>query len=212
MKKIFFLVCFFTGAYSYSIAQDYSFGFTGGAAFANVRNKVPGHADHSDSKVGFTAGVFYEYAYNNHFSFQPALNFVQKGGKGENDNFTYDYRFNYLEVPLNFLYYFKSKGPRFFVGLGPWFAAGISGKATTNDGSGATSQDIQFGSNDAKDDLKTFDLGANALVGCKLTNGFLISAGYSAGLHSITFHNDKLMNYYLSVRIGYALASKKVKK
>jgi hypothetical protein len=212
MKKMFFLVCFLTVAYSFSIAQDYSYGFTGGAVFANIRTKVPGHAEHSDSKVGFTVGAFYEYAYNAHFSFQPAINFVQKGGKGENDNFTYDYRLNYIEVPLNFLYYFKTKGPKFFVGLGPWFSAGISGEAKTDDGVSDTTYTIKFGSNDVKDDLKTFDLGANALVGCKLQNGFLISAGYSAGLHSINFHNEKLMNYYYSIKLGYTLASKKVKK
>jgi hypothetical protein len=212
MKKLFFLFCFFMGAWACSFAQDYSFGFTGGVSFANIRNKVPGHADHSDSKAGFTLGAFVEYAYNAHFGFQPALHFVQKGGKGKEGTFTYDYRFNYLEVPLNFLYYFKSKGARFFVGAGPWFAAGIGGKATTNDGTGAKSRDLQFGTNDAKDDFKTFDLGADALVGCKLTGGFLISAGYSVGLHSITFHNDKLMNYYYSAKIGYTLPAKKPKK
>ena len=212
MKKIFFLVCFFTAAYSYSIGQEYSFGFTGGASFATVRDKVPGKATFSDSKAGFTVGAFFEYAYNSHFSFQPALNFVQKGGKGKDNSFTYDYRFNYLEVPMNFLYYFKSKGARFFVGAGPWFAAGISGKATTNDGTGAKSKDLSFGTNDAKDDFKTFDLGGDALVGCKMKGGFLISAGYSLGIHSITFHNDKIMNYYYSVRVGYTLPSKKTKQ
>jgi len=212
MKKILFLFCFFMAAYGYSIAQDYSFGFTGGVSFANIRNKIPGHADHSDSKAGLTVGAFVEYAYNAHFSFQPALNFVQKGGKGKEGAFTYDYRFNYLEVPFNFLYYLKSKGPRFFVGAGPWVAAGIGGKATTNDGTGEVSQDLKFGTNDAKDDFKTFDLGANALIGCKLQSGFLISAGYSVGLHSITFHDAKLMNYYYSVKIGYTLPPKKPKK
>jgi hypothetical protein len=212
MKKLFFLVCFFAGATSQCIAQDYSFGFTGGASFANVRIKVPGHADHSDSKVGFTVGAFYEYAYNAHLSFQPALNFVQKGGEGKDGSFTYDYRFNYLEVPLNFLYYFKGTNTKFFFGGGPWFAAGLSGEATTNDGTGAQTEDIKFGSNDAKDDLKTFDLGVNALVGCKMKSAFLISAGYSVGIHSITFHGDKLMNYYYSIKVGYTLPSKKIKK
>src|SRR5258708_35943359 len=100
MKKIFFLVCFFTGAYSFSIAQDYSYGFTGGVSIAKVRDKVPGHATYSDSRTGFTVGAYFEYAYNSHFSFQPALDFVQKGGKGKNDAGTYDYKFSYLETPL----------------------------------------------------------------------------------------------------------------
>src|SRR5438046_747066 len=107
MKKIFFLVCFFTGAFSFSNAQDYSYGFTGGVAFSRVRDKVPGKATFSDSRTGFTVGAFYEYSYNKHFSFQPAINFVQKGGKGKNASFTYDYKFSYLETPLNFLYYLK---------------------------------------------------------------------------------------------------------
>jgi len=212
MKKIFFLVCFFTAAYSYSFAQEYSYGFTGGVVFASIRDKVPGHAEHSDSKVGFTAGAFYEYAYNNHFSFQPGINFVQKGGKGESDNFTYEYRFNYIEVPLNFLYYFKSKSARIFVGAGPWFAAGISGEATIDDGVTKATGDIKFGSNSSKDDFKTFDLGANALAGVKLKNGFSISGVYSAGLHSIAFSGDKIMNYYYGVRLGYSLAPRQVKK
>ena len=212
MKKIFLLVCFFTVAYSYSFAQEYSYGFTGGVAISKVRDKVPGKATFSDSRTGFTIGAFYEYSYNKHFSFQPALNFVTKGGKGSNDNITFDYKFNYLEVPLNFLYYFKGKSCNFFFGAGPWFSAAVSGKATTDNGSGAKSKDLKFGNNDAKDDFKTFDIGADAVIGCKMKSGFLVSAGYSPGIHSINFHGDKLMNYYYSFKIGYTLASKKMKQ
>src|ERR1044071_5971858 len=185
MKKIFLLACLFTIAALHSFSQEYAYGFTGGVAISRVRDKVPGQATYSDSRTGFTVGAFYEYAYNKHFSFQPSLNFVTKGGTGSSDLIdAYDYKFNYLEVPLNFLYYFKSKSTKIFIEAGPWFAAGIGGTMKTTIGTVTKSKDISFGNNDAKNDFKTFDLGADAMIGLKMKGGFLISGGYSAGLHS----------------------------
>lgn len=207
---MFFLAYFIIGICIYSIAQTPAYGFTGGVSVANVREKVPGKARHSDSKVGFTLGAYLEHTYNPHFSFQPSLNFVRKGGKGSIDNSTYDYTFSYLELPLNFLYNLRSGANRFFVGAGPWFSAGLSGKLKTNDGSGEKSTDLQFGNDNAKDDLRTFELGGNVLAGYKMKGGFLISADYSFSLHNISFDQEnKLSNYYFSFKIGYELPPKK---
>jgi hypothetical protein len=212
MKKLLLVAYLIIGICVYSFAQNPSFGFTGGVSIANVREKVPGKAVHSDSRVGFTIGAFLEHKYNAHFSFQPALNFVQKGGKGSNSDITYDYKFSYLELPLDFLYNLKAGSGRFFIGGGPWFAAGLGGKSKIDDGTGAKNSDIKFGNDNAKADLRTFELGGDILAGFKMKGGFLLSANYSFSLHNITFDAlDKLMNYYIGLKVGYQMPPKKAK-
>src|SRR5215212_4143226 len=99
-------------------------GLTGGVTFANVTIKSEGISVSPKMRTGFTAGLFTDCPLSSDFSFQPALNFVQKGFSTKDDAFSDKVSYNYVEVPLNFVY--NSKG--FFIGAGPSMSFGLSGK------------------------------------------------------------------------------------
>ena len=89
---------------SYSLSAQTKIGFTAGASFANVTVKSQGVSASPKLKAGITAGLFVDCLLSANFSFQPALNFVQKGYIVKDETGTEKVNFNYLEVPLNFVY------------------------------------------------------------------------------------------------------------
>ena len=167
---------------SHSLSAQTKIGFTAGASFANVTVKAGGISASPKLKAGITAGLFINAPMSSNFSFQPALNFVQKGYIVKDETGTEKVTFNYLEVPLNFVYNTKiNEG--FFIGAGPSIAYGISGKDKFDySGSGMPPENnkIKFGS--GAEEVKTFDFGANALAGYKFKGGFMISGNYNLGI------------------------------
>ena len=212
MKKILSLFISVISLMNYSKAQKSSFGFTAGATFAPYKIKEESVSITAKTKVGFTAGVTSFIALGRHFSFMPALNFTQKGGKFKEEDFTGNTTFNYLELPLNFIYNTNSTKGKFFVGAGPSLAFGLSGKDKWEEGTESGSDKIKFGSGD-DDDLKSFDAGINFLAGYKFAGGFLIAANYNAGLSNLgntdEGDNSKMHNRYFGIRIGYMFSGKK---
>ncbi len=124
MKSIKELLLFIIFLTSLSLSVQTKLGVTAGAAFANVTAKSEGISMSPKMKTGFTAGLFADIPLTTNFSFQPALNFVQKGFKIEDETESDNVMYNYLEVPLNFV--FRSSG--FFIGAGPSISYGLSGK------------------------------------------------------------------------------------
>ena len=102
---------------SHSLTAQTKIGFTAGAAFGNVTVKSQGISASPKQKAGITAGIFANAPLSTNFSFQPALNFVQKGYIVKDETGTEKVSFNYLEVPLNFVYNTKKDGG-FFMGQG----------------------------------------------------------------------------------------------
>lgn len=93
-------------------------------------------AEKSDKKLltGFTVGVGYDLFINDRFSFQPEVNFIQKGLKIDDiaypDGYEYklatEYKLNYLEIPV--LVKAKFGGAtKFYVTAGPTVSIGLSG-------------------------------------------------------------------------------------
>ena len=199
---------------NYSHAQQSSFGFTAGAVFASYKVSISSVSVTSKTKTGFTVGITSSIPMGKRFSFEPALNYLQKGGvikeTGTSDKST----FNYLELPLNFVYNAHSAKGKFFVGAGPSLSMGLSGKEKYDDGTNSETTDIKFGSGE-NDDLKPFEAGINFLAGYQFKDGFLIAANYNAGLSNIAIttggDNSKAHNRYFGVRIGYMIPGK-VKK
>ena len=113
---------------------------------------------------------------------------------------------NHIEVPLNCMY--SSNG--FFIGAGPSFSFGVSGKVKAESGGTKTDEKIKFGNGD-DDMLKAFDLGANALTGYQFKNGFLIAANYNLGLSNLAAGSDPnkgtLKSGYFGIKLGYLLSA-----
>ena len=190
-----------------------SMGFTAGASFSNVKISASGISASPKMKTGITAGLVFDAPLSTNFHFQPAINLVQKGYQVNDDQGKETFSLNYLELPLNFVYY--SNG--FFAGGGPSLSYGISGKDKMKFSDGSMPDDnekVHFGS--GENDVKTFDLGANFTTGYKTRSGFLISANYTLGLSNIgntssdnTVGNVKIKNNCFGIKIGYMFRGNK---
>jgi len=193
-------------------AQKLSVGFTTGVAIWNYKAKVVGNNESGNAKAGFTAGILLDVPVGKHFSFQPALNFVQKGMKDKATFFgttaKYTLNVNYLEMPLNFLYNSRGNKINFFIGAGPSFAVALSGKTKFSDGTNSADENIKFGNSDDAL-MKNFDLGANLITGLSLNNGIMLSCNYNAGLNNLfpgsNADNGSLKSHYFGIKLGYLL-------
>ena len=159
------------------------------------------------TKIGFTLGLFHQVPLSTNITFRPGLNFTQKGGKFEESGEKATFTFNYLELPLDFIY--KAPGG-FFVGLGPTLGYGLSGKLKYNIAGTENEEDLDFGSDEGKDHFKAFEFSGNVLAGYQLSNGIFISVNYNMGFSNISFDDDEnVKNRYFGLRIGKVLGAAK---
>jgi hypothetical protein len=94
----------------------------------------------------------------------------------------------------------------FFVGLGPSFNLGLSGKSKGDDGD----YDVKFGGGD-EDDFKLFEIGLNALIGYQFKGGFFFSANSNTGLNDIGNdfgYDTEYHNWYVGINIGFMFKGK----
>jgi hypothetical protein len=190
MKKTSFILISIYAFLNTAQAQS-SFGIAAGATFASYKATIETISITSKTKTGFTVGVVSSFPMGKSFSFQPNLNFLQKGGTLKADGSTDKTTLNYLELPLNFVYNTHSSKGKFFIGAGPSLSFGLSGKDKFEEGSSK----IKFGS-DQEDDFKPFEIGINVLAGYQLKNGFFIDANYNAGLNDIANVSDGFEGKY----------------
>jgi hypothetical protein len=92
---------------------------------------------------------------------------------------------NYLELPLNLVYKPMLGSGKLIAGFGPYFGYAISGKYKYND----NSEDIKFGNN-AEDDLKPLDIGANLLFGYEFMSKISIQMNAQLGLVNLVPDGD----------------------
>ena len=196
-------------------AQNIRISFSTGVAIANYKSRVDGKTESGKAKPGLTIGVLADIPIAKHFSFQPAVNFVQKGTKDEQTagivTEKVSININCIEVPLNFLYNSRGKTGNFFVGAGPSVAIAVSGKAKYDDGATKLSENIHFGNSD-NDLMKPFDLGANFMTGFSLNNGAMFSLNYNAGLNNLFPKGSDdgwLRSNYFGIKLGYMLKGNK---
>jgi hypothetical protein len=181
-----------------------TFGFTAGVTFASFMIKSDNVSTSSGTKVGFSAGLLSSFHLNSHFSFQPALDFIQKGGelKNGNNSITENAAYYYLSLPLNFVYNIHSAKGVFFIGAGPSVGIGLFGHYKIT-GMYEESGDIKFGGG-GDNDLKVFEFGANALAGFSFKKGLLIAAQYDLGLNNISsVNNASFHNRCFGLKLGY---------
>ncbi|MCW5909541.1 MAG: PorT family protein [Cyclobacteriaceae bacterium] len=117
--------------------------------------------------IGYTFGVFYKYWLTDHISVQPALNLLNKRWWEELDDGGTFYitrvSMNYIELPVQVVYT-TSKTKGLFVGAGPSFMVGLSGKRTvTEDGDLIATDKIRLGSENAPE--KKLTIAVNAMAG-----------------------------------------------
>src|SRR5277367_5278315 len=83
-----------------------SFGLSAGGTFAAYKVTTDGASLSSKIKAGFTVGLISSFSLSAHFTLQPGIDLTQKGGVVKDDmgGTTTTATFNYLEIPVNFVY------------------------------------------------------------------------------------------------------------
>lgn len=194
-----------------AFAQKTTLGISAGTTISNFKSKDGGVSASLDSKVGFTGGLIANISAGQHFIVQSGLQIVQKGTKYTRSEggstLKSSTNTNWLEVPVNFLY--NSNG--FFIGAGPSFSFGVSGKSKIELDGEKTTEKMKFGNSD-DDDIKGFDFGANVMTGYQLNNGLLIAANFNQGFSNLmpgSSDNGSIKSHYFGIRLGYMFKGKK---
>ena len=210
MKKILLILFILCSVHAYS--QTISYGISGGPNFTNFPgNGTLNLSPSNDYITGFHVGGLLDIKFQS-FSLQPGILFTTTGGEGKvyfynGSNGVTDYVINkivldYIEVPINFLYRIKTDNGSVFLGGGPYFSFGVSGKISyaINKDYGTT-DNLSFG-NDSSD-INVLDFGVNTLEGYQFDSGFVISGGYGFGLTNVYHSGPDNKNKGFTVSIGY---------
>lgn len=192
-----------------AFGQKTKFGFMAGASLANLHAKAYSLSVNSDSRIGATAGLFADVPVAGLFSFQPALNYVQKGYKESDQDYEDKLTLHYIEIPFNFLFKPKMEKLQFFAGAGPSIAYAVSGKEKEKDMGNTYIYKYKFGNNPDEHDMRAFDFGANFLTGIQTDGGFIITVNYNLGLSNLAPGNGSdegsIKSRYFGFKIGYML-------
>ncbi|HET9744442.1 MAG TPA: porin family protein [Chitinophagaceae bacterium] len=206
MKKLFCLItCGTIILIGHVYAQKARLGFTAGATVASYKIKAQSVSVTSKGKTGITVGLLADIPLGSSGSFMPALNFVQKGGKLNEDGMNDKLTTNYLEVPLNVAYNLKLRNGKFFIGAGPALNMGLSGKDKWSWGTESGSDKIKFGKDK---DFRRFDAALNFVTGFVGKGGMMVSFNYNTGLTNAVDPGEgdgKFKNRYFGLRVGYML-------
>jgi len=196
-------------------ASETRFGIKAGISTTNAYNVAEGWDDAIDWKTGLTGGILVNYAFNECFSLQPELLYVQKGFGSVllEDYIDLTVSLDYFELPVLAKYTFlpgKKFRPALFAG--PSFAYCSSSTLTVS--ALIFSADIDFSSLTHVTDFG-FILGGG--FDYELENGtIVVDARFDWGLTNVimsgdfeingdihTIDEDDFKNYGLSVTLGY---------
>lgn len=157
-------------------------------------------ADGADMRVSYIAGLGFDYAITDMWSFQSGLMFAGKGAKaGDNVKF----KPNYLDIPLMAALKLPIVDDvKFVINAGPYLSVGLAGKYKVGD----YSTDF-FGDIDNKDNklipgkAKRFDTGLQYGVGAEFGNILLNLNGQYGFVSPWKNGDSKNLNFYLT--LGY---------
>jgi hypothetical protein len=220
MKKSLTLIAIITSLAYNAVAQKITYAASAGVSYANTFIRVKDMNNEwlapegLGSKIGFTGGISANIPFSKLFSFQPGINYVQKGFKREEEAVKTALMLDYIEVPLNIMFNTRNndinnrKADDFFFGIGPSVAFGTSGKIEVKDDTSRVTENVKFGSGD-DDHIKRVDLGANFVMGCMFYNKFFFSINYNMGLSNMSGNKEiRWKNNYLGFKVGYSFGGK----
>lgn len=146
-------------------------------------------------KTGFSGGLLLRFRPSRGFAVQPELLYSQLGAGGSNSpsnpNPDFEYRLNYLAVPLLFKAYI---GNCFYLQAGPQVGFLLAGHKV-NTGNASTT------SNDVTSDYNGVDLAGVGGIGADLPGGLVVSARLAYGLTDIN-SNDLETKFRQQLGVG----------
>ncbi len=175
MKKLLLTLLISFGLFYVSNAQ---FGVRAGLNFASFSTESGGVSLNSDPKIGFHFGLTNDFKLTDNLTFRPGLLYSAKGGKlsldflGQTEEIEASY--NYLDIPLSFIYNFTKEDSGFFAEAGPYVGFLLSAKSEDED---------------IKDEFNSLDFGLNIGLGYDLGN-IVVGANYGFGLANIAKTED----------------------
>lgn len=196
-----------------------------GAQVHGLLNKssfeTEGESPDTEWKLGYGVGGFVEIPIMDNFYVRPSLNYQQKGGKMTQDfsaegvvtQLKAEIKLEYIEMPILLVYNIGKDSSKWYVGAGPSFGYGISGKAEINQNIEGSTETTYFKPFKEVDKgglgFKQFDFSLNAIVGMHVFENGMIQLGYTHGLSNIAntdeFKADKFKNRSVSLTLGYLL-------
>ncbi len=223
MKTIqFSLIFIFTLFISSVMAQSNapgktSFAVLGGVNFQNLNGENSnGTKLENDLILGYHFGVNAQIPVAPEFYFQPGLQFSTKGAKNTVSALTSTYKLSYIELPLNFVYKGLLGKGYFLMGLGPYVAYGVNGKAIFEGGSITSESKIEFKNEVVSGDpvttvyIKPFDAGGNIFFGYEMAGGLFLQLNAQLGMINIKPDNylfpdesSTLKNTGYGLSLGY---------
>lgn len=194
---------------AFSIDNKVLLGIKGGMNLSTYS----GDGVNMDSKFGFNAGVTIDFAITDKFYILSGLELTTKGGKKEfidggifgeeyaNKPIKFTMNPMYLQLPLHVAYkYEMADDLRIMIEAGPYFAYGVSGKATVKYDGKKEKANI-FGTSDYDLNFRRFDFGLGLGAGLEYDR-VGIKVGYDFGLVKIKEGAEaKNGNFY--VALGY---------
>jgi len=190
------LILIFTLMVSMAMAQSGTMGKTSFAILGGVNLQNLNGEDNSGRKlendliIGYHAGVNAQIPVAPEFYFQPGLMFSTKGAESVSA-LTPTYKLSYVELPLNFVYKGQLGNGFFMVGLGPYVAYGIGGKAIYEVAGITSESDIEFKNEVVSGDplmavyVKPFDAGGNIFFGYEMAGGLFLQLNTQLGMLDI---------------------------
>lgn len=199
----------------------------GNAGTASIKSDEMKNAN-TNFKIGAGGGVVADYSVSEKFGVRTSLNFLQKKSEltyqteqFDDKPFSVNSTLNYLELPIYAVYKIPLNKMKVFVGAGPSFGYGISGKLKAKgwmeaDGEGdqidvvPVSAEIDAFKKEEDDGagFKRFDISASAIAGVEFKNGLYAHAGYTHGFSNIGEGVD-YKNRGIQLTVGFLLPSKK---
>ena len=210
MKKLLLTAAIAVFTLSSVNAQDITFGAKAGINIANLDVTDA----NIDSRTSLHLGVTAEFEISDTFSIQPELLYSSQGATEsdteEISSFRYvsenDWKLNYIQIPIMVKFY-ASEGLSLEAGpqIGFLASAEVDFVNTETDLLTGTS-DRNSGTIDAKDLVKSVDLGLNFGLGYKLDSGLNFALRYNLGLSNIYDVSEtdvKIKNRVFQLSVGY---------
>lgn len=184
MKKIIIPLIISVLCVGNSIAQDIYFGPKVGGNLSHILYSGDTESPYNNSKMRLSShfGVFTEFVLSDFLSMQPELLYSVKGDRftiDSDDIFESTLVFKYLSLPIVLKYYVTEE---ISIQVGPQVAYLLSAKKLEISEAVSTYGNEEEESEDLKDYMQIYDLGATAGVGYLTKSGFYLSARYNMGL------------------------------
>ncbi len=189
-----------------AMAQKARLGIKSGLNITDVTTNDKAENEAIGPRSAFHLGLVADIAITDHLSFQPQLNYSGRGAREDHSGHKDIFKFNSLEIPLNYVYKAAGKGNAgFFAGAGPNIGFNFNGKLEATDDP-TENTDFEFGSDAGQ--IRRMDLGLNFLAGYELKNGLFLSANYTRGLTNWLNTDEKWRNNVFAVSVGYFFKAK----